>query len=459
MLPDASQYAALTRRREALAKALGHAPALLASGKPRPRNYAAQQYDFRAASHFLYLFGLNAPEGMAFYDGQSWALYLPEPGPDDALWDGEVPGFAELSERLGCPVRGRGELPGALKGRKVATLPTPELETCVELAELLGREVRPGRLAPVDEPLADAVIALRLRHDDFAVAELRQAAEFTAAAHRAGMRATRPGVREAFVRAAMEQEFMARDVGAAYHPIVTVHGEVLHNHHHQHLLQPGDLLLADVGGESVGGWAADVTRTWPVTGRYSTTQKELYELVLRVQRETIAAVRPGVRYRHVHMLAHRGFAWGLVELGILRGDAEELVADGVTTLLFPHGIGHLLGLDVHDMEDLGDRAGYAPGRTRSKEFGHRFLRMDRDLEPGMALTIEPGLYLVPAILRDAKLSALAGDRLDRARLAQFSDVRGIRIEDDVLVTADGHEVLTAAIPKDVAAVEAVMAGA
>jgi Xaa-Pro aminopeptidase len=459
MLPDASQYAAFTHRRELLARALEGNPALLASGKPRPRNYAAQQYDFRAASHFLYLFGLNAPEGMAFFDGQAWTLYLPEPGPDDALWEGEVPGFAEISERLGCPVRKRSELPAALKGRPVATLPTPEVETCLELEELLGREVRPKKLAPVDERLADAMIALRLRHDDFAVAELRQAADITAAAHRAGMRATRPGVSEAAVRAAMEGELLARNVAAAYHPIITVHGEVLHNHHHHHLLQKGDLLLADVGGESPGGWAADVTRTWPVTGVYSTTQCELYEVVLRAQREAIAAVRPGVRYRHVHTVAHQALARGLVALGLLRGDPEELVADGVTALLFPHGVGHLLGLDVHDMEDLGDRAGYAPGRARPEQFGHRFLRLDRDLEPGMAVTIEPGLYLVPAILNDARLMATAGDRLDRERLARFSDVRGIRIEDDVLVTAEGHEVLTATIPKDVAAVEAAMAGA
>ncbi len=459
MLPDPAQYAAFLHRREQLAQKLGSAPALLASGKPRARNYAAQQYDFRAASHFLYLFGLNAPEGMAFFNGQAWTLYLPEPGPDDALWEGEVPGFAEISERLGCPVRPRGELPAALEGRPVATLPTPELETCVELAELLGREVRPGRLAPVDEKLADAMIALRLRHDDFAVAELRRAAEVTALAHRAGMRATRPGVTEAAVRSAMEAEFLARNVSAAYHPIVTAHGEVLHNHHHHHVLQEGDLLLADVGGESPGGWAADVTRTWPVTGRYSPPQRELYEVVLRAQRAAIAAVRPGVRYRQVHLEAHRVLARGLVELGILRGDVEELVADGVTALLFPHGVGHLLGLDVHDMEDLGDRAGYAPGLTRPREFGHRFLRMDRELEPGMAVTIEPGLYVVPAILRNEQLTACAKDRLDRARLADYSDVRGIRIEDDVLVTEEGHEVLTAAIPKDVADVEAAMARA
>jgi Xaa-Pro aminopeptidase len=209
-----------------------------------------------------------------------------------------------------------------------------------------------------------------------------------------------------------------------------------------------------VGAETAGGWAGDVTRTWPVSGRYSSTQRELYDVVLAAQTATIAAVRPGVRYRDLHLLAARQMAEGLVALGILRGDPAELVADGVAYLLFPHGIGHLLGLDVHDMEDLGDRAGYARDRKRSTEFGLRYLRLDRDLVPGMAVTIEPGLYIVPAILADQKLTARAGDRLNRTRLAQFDDVRGIRIEDDVLVTATGSEVLTAAIPKAREAVEA-----
>jgi Xaa-Pro aminopeptidase len=153
-------------------------------------------------------------------------------------------------------------------------------------------------------------------------------------------------------------------------------------------------------------------------------------------------------------LASRVLAEGLVALGVLRGDPHELVADGVHALLFPHGVGHLLGLDVHDMEDLGDRAGYAPGRTRSDQFGLSYLRLDRDLSPGMAVTIEPGIYRVPPILDDPRLRALAGDRLDRARLAQFGDVRGIRIEDDVLVTDGDPEVLTSAIPKEPELVEA-----
>jgi Xaa-Pro aminopeptidase len=270
------------------------------------------------------------------------------------------------------------------------------------------------------------------------------------------MKATRPGLRESEVRAAMEAALIARGMTVAYGSIVTVHGEVLHNEHHHHQLGERDLLLADVGAETAGGWAGDVTRTWPVSGRYSATQRDLYDVVLAAQRATIAAVRPGARYLELHRLAARTLAEGLVALGILKGDPAELVADGVVYLLFPHGIGHLLGLDVHDMEDLGDRAGYAPGRNRAGDFGVRYLRLDRDLAPGMAVTIEPGLYLVPAILEDPKLAARAGDRLDRARLAQFNDVRGIRIEDDVLVTATGHEVLTAAIPKDRTAIESVM---
>jgi Xaa-Pro aminopeptidase len=236
-----------------------------------------------------------------------------------------------------------------------------------------------------------------------------------------------------------------------------VHGEILHNEAHHHTLEPGDLLLADVGAETPGGWAGDVTRTWPVTGRYSSTQRDLYEVVLAAQKQALAAVTPGSRYLNVHVLASQAIAAGLADLGILRGNPIELAADGVVALLFPHGVGHLLGLDVHDMEDLGDRAGYAPGRERAKAFGLRSLRLDRDLEPGMAVTIEPGFYISPAILADPALTRVARDRLDRTRLQAFADVRGIRIEDDVLVTESGRELLTEAIPKTVAAVEAAMA--
>jgi Xaa-Pro aminopeptidase len=443
-------------RRGRLARRLEDRPALLPSSTARPRNYAANTFPFRAASHFLYLFGLPLRGAYGHYDGAGWTVYAPRPEPDAALWHGAEPGFDELAATLGCPVRPLEDLESALGRRPAATLPAPDLETCEEQARWLGRAIRPGTLAPVDEPLADALIDLRLHHDEAAVRELRLAASGTAAAHAAGMSATRPGVREFAVRAAMEAALLERGMTVAYGSIVTVHGEVLHNESHHHVLDKRDLLLADVGAETASGWAGDVTRTWPVAGRYSPTQRDLYEVVLAAQRATIDAVRPGVRYRDLHLLAARTLARGLVGIGILRGDPEELVSDGVVYLLFPHGIGHLLGLDVHDMEDLGDRAGYLAGRKRASEFGIRYLRLDRDLSPGMAVTIEPGIYIVPGILGDAGLTARAGDRLDRNRLAQFSDVRGIRIEDDVLVTPTGHEVLTAAIPKTRSAIEEAM---
>jgi Xaa-Pro aminopeptidase len=230
---------------------------------------------------------------------------------------------------------------------------------------------------------------------------------------------------------------------------VSVHGEVLHNDSHHNAVAPGDLLLADVGGETPEGWAADITRVWPISGRFSPTQRALYDVVLASQRAAIAAVKPGASYRGVHETAKRVLVEGLVALGIFRGSVDGLLERGAAAVFFPHGVGHLLGLDVHDMEDLGDRAGYAPGRARSTRFGDCFLRLDRELAPGMAVTIEPGFYQVPGILRDETLCGpfVRDGSLSRERLAQFADVRGIRIEDDVLCTPTGPVVLSASIPK------------
>lgn len=445
---------ALAARRARLAAALPDAALVLASGRTSPRNYADNGHPYRAASHFLYLVGLQKEGCFLTLQEGRFTLFAHAPTATDLLWDGPSPTLAELSEQLGLEIRDLGQLEAHLALRKDwAALPTPDLLGCDDLSRLLGRSVRPGQLAAQDVPLADAMIALRLIHDEAALQELREGAVTTHAVHLAGMAASAPGRTEAQIRAAMEHEALARDVPLAYQPIVSVHGEVLHSHTYRNALAAGDLLLADVGAESPGGWATDVTRTWPVSGRFSSTQRAFYDVVLAAQLAAIDRVRPGVRYRDVHLTAARELAKGLVSLGVLRGDPEELVADGVVGLLFPHGVGHLMGLDVHDMEDLGDRAGYAPGRERSTQFGLRSLRLDRDLEPGMVVTIEPGLYLVQAILEDPELSKLAGDRLDRAVLARYSDIRGIRIEDDVAVTTGAPEVLTASIPKQAEDVE------
>ena len=446
---------ACAERRGRLAARLGNRPALIAAGASRPRGTHRGLHPFRAASHFLYLFGLHLEKAVGLWTGEGWQVFLPEPGPDAALWTGPVPGFAELGEILGVSVLATAKMQEALKPG-TATLPSPDVETCVEQSTLLGREIRPGKLAAVDEPLADALIELRLVHDRAGIAGLREAAQATTAAHAEGLRAIRTGIRESVVRAAIEAELVARNMTTSFNSIVSVHGEVLHNEDHHFTLADGDLLLVDAGAETAGGWAGDVTRTWPVSGHYSPTQRDLYDVVLSAQTAAIAAIKPGRRYLELQGIAARAIADGLVGLGILRGDPAELVSDGVVALFFPHGVGHLVGLDVHDLDDLGDRATYAPGRTRSTDPGLKALRLDRDLVPGMAVTVEPGCYQVPAILDDPERTRVAKDRLRRDRLAAFRDVRGIRIEDTILVTADGHDNLNAELPKATSAIEAAM---
>lgn len=454
---------AFLARRDALLRSLGGSCALLPAGRPRSRNYPANRYPFRAESHFLYFVGRHLPEAALLFDEGGATLFTLPPCADDALWHGPREELSKLGQALSLETRPLSELPSVIARKKgeVATLPPNDDETAAWLSSLLGRriEARSGaKISGQDAELAEKIIAKRLVHDEAAILELRQAASVTARAHLAGMRAARPGISESEVHAAMEREILAAGMTNAYGPIVTVHGEILHNEAHENRVGAHDLILADVGAETREGWAGDVTRTWPSSGRFSETQRVVYEVVLRAQEAAILRARPGVRYRDVHEAACLTLTEGLVDLGILRGRASDLVDRGAHALFFPHGVGHLLGLDVHDMEDLGDRAGYAPGRARSARFGDRYLRLDRDLAPGMAVTIEPGFYQVPAILSDPSLvDPFRGD-IDWERLASFADVRGIRIEDDILITEGEAEVLTAAIPKTVEAVEAWMAG-
>lgn len=432
-------------RRERLDRALP-GPKLFVAGLPRPRNFTHNPYPFRAESHFLYFVGRGLPGAALVIDGPSTTLYVEPATPDEAMWFGPRPSLAELADEMEISVRPASELspkPGT------RTLPPQDAETAFWLADLLGRDVEPGggdRLEGGDADLASSVVDLRLVHDEAAIAQLRYAAVVTAEAHAAGRAATRAGNRESTVRAQMEAAMTERGLGTAYLPIVTTHGNVLHAGFTERDLVPGDLLLADVGAETAEGWASDVTRVWPVSGRFSPSQRDLYEVVLRAQTAAIASVRPGIRFLHVHQAAGLELARGLAELGILRGDPTDLYHAGAIAPFFPHGVGHLLGLDVHDMEDLGDRAGYAPGRTRLRGLGDRYLRLDRDLAKGMCVTIEPGFYRIPG-LTESELAPSVRGCISDAELARFSDVRGIRIEDDVLVTEDGCEVLTDAIPK------------
>ena len=454
MLAPVTVPAVFAARRERLVARFS-SPALFVSGLSRPRNFAGNRYPYRAESHFLYFVGRGIEGAALLVQPGGATLFAPRPDPEAELWSGKLASLADLAADLQLDVRPIDELP---LREAVATLPAQDAESSVWQSELVQRDIIHGsgfELSGLDRALGDAVIDLRLEHDAAAIEQLRFAAAVADRAHRAGMRATRPGQREFETRAAMEAAIIAAGCACSYNSIVTVHGEVLHNERHDGLVEASDLLLADVGAETMEGWASDVTRVWPAGGEFSTTQRELYDVVLASQEVAIAALRPGVRYLDVHRAAGLELLRGLIALGIFRGDLQDLYARGAAALFFPHGIGHLLGLDVHDMEDLGDRAGYAPGRVRSENLGDRYLRLDRDLRAGMVVTIEPGFYQIPALLSNRLEVGGLESALDRKRLADFADVRGIRIEDDVLVTNDGSEVLTRAIPKTIDEVEAV----
>ncbi|MEH2153816.1 aminopeptidase P family protein [Nostoc sp.] len=447
----------LRLRRQQLANLIDF-PAILWSGSNSPRNFPANPFAFRASSHFLYFAGLPLSKAAIRLEAGKLELFIDDPSPSSALWHGEMPTREEIAEKIGADVAGpMAELESWVED--AATLAVQDAATWTQQSQLLNRWVLPQSPPQgIDLELAKAIVSLRLTHDDAALTELRKAAAVTVEAHKAGMAATPQAKLEAEVRAAMEGVIIAHNMTTSYNSIVTVHGEVLHNEEYHHPLQPGDLLLADVGAETQTGWAGDVTRTWPVSGKFSSTQRDIYNVVLAAHDACIAKIHPGVEYGDIHLLAATVIAEGLVELGIFQGNPQDLVEMDAHALFFPHGIGHLLGLDVHDMEDLGDLAGYEEGRQRSDRFGLGYLRLNRPLRPGMLVTIEPGFYQVPAILNDANVRSKYQNVVNWQRLSEFADVRGIRIEDDVLVTTSGSEVLTAALPNHADTVENLLDG-
>ncbi len=436
------------RRRARLAAGLER-PLVIFAGHAPARNYSTNPYPFRAASSYLY-FGGPLVENAAWLiepesDGdEGCTLLRPVPGPDDGLWIGEVPDDEDLADAAGLrreAVVDLDQMDKLARGREAAAIAPPQVDTLAAVAKL-------GLPRANDEELR-AIINLRLRKDEHELAAMRRAAEVAMDAHRAAMTAIQPGRREADAAAAFHAVLAANECRPSFTPIVTVRCEVLHGQGHGNVMLDGAMLLIDAGAEEPGGYASDITRTVPVSAAWSPTQRQLYEMVERALHEATAACVPGRRYRDVHDLAARTICAGLVEAEFLKGNPDELCDRRAHALFFPHGVGHLIGLDVHDMEDFGDLAGYAPGRTRRPEFGHKFLRLDRDLEPGMAVTIEPGIYFVPAIWASDELVRPLADVVQRSVVDALLDDQfgGIRIENTICVRDEGGpEILSGALP-------------
>jgi Xaa-Pro aminopeptidase len=453
----------LVERRRRLVEAV-RGPILLFGQTQLPRNYPANPFPFRQDSTFLYTTGCNQPGAAAILSEEAgFELFVPEPHEDDELWFGVVESPAELLERCGADrVRTRRVLEERIEalrraGAPLHTVTVADPDALASLRSLTGQHLICGAADAASgggsEALMDAIIAQRLVKDAEELDEIRGALAVTRRAHLAAQELSRPDTKESQIAGRVAEIFVEAGHAEAYTSIITVRGEVLHCHETKHTLEPGQILLIDAGSEAPSGYASDVTRSFPVSGRFDPFQRDVYETVLRANEAAIERCRPGVSYRDVHLEACRVLAEGLVEMGLLEGKPDDLVESGAHAMFFPHGVGHLLGLDVHDMEGYGDRAGYAPGRRRSEQFGTAYLRLDRDLQPGMVVTIEPGLYFVPAILRRKSFRQRFAGQVDFSRAEQYLAFGGIRIEDDVVVTAGEPEVLSADIPKHVAEVE------
>lgn len=270
----------------------------------------------------------------------------------------------------------------------------------------------------------------------------------------AAMALAKPGRYEYQISGAMEGIALANGCRLAFPPIVTVNGQIFHMHAQDNVLTRGRMLLCDCGAEAPSGYASDITRSIPVGGKFNRRQKDIYGIVLAGQESAIKAIKPGVNFKDVHLRTARLMAEGLKGLGLMKGDAAEAVAAGAHALFFPHGLGHNIGLDVHDMEDYGENyVGYGEKVERSRQFGLAYLRMARELKPGHVLTVEPGLYFIPALYALWRKEKRHGDFIVYDAVEKFLDFGGVRIEDDVLVTDRGRKVLGPPIPKTIADVE------
>jgi Xaa-Pro aminopeptidase len=443
------------KRRDQLRKQVGSGIILLLGHDDSPMNYTANAYHFRQDSTFLYFLGLDSPGLAAVIDADEKkdVLYGNDLDIEDIIWMGYLPTLKDRAAEVGISqTAALNDLPAALqdalqKGRTVHFLPPYRPETFLKLGKLLGIKPEEAR-SKSSVALVKGVVAQRSIKSDEEVAEIELALKTTVKMYDAAMRMAQPGIWERDIAGRVDGLAVAGGAGTAFPTILTRNGQILHNHEHGNRLKKGDLLVVDAGAASPMHYAADITRTVPIGGKFSGRQLEVYDIVLASQEAAIKSIRPGIKYRDIHLQTARIIAGGMKAIGLMKGDTEEAVLQGAHALFFPHGLGHMLGLDVHDMENLGEQnVGYDDTVQRSKQFGLAYLRMAKNLKPGYVMTVEPGIYFIPALIDLWRKEGKFPDFIAYDKLEAYRDFGGIRIEDDVLVTKDGRRVLGRTIPK------------
>lgn len=452
------------KRRKDLRESMDNGILLLPGNDESAMNYKGNTYHYRQDSTFLYFFGVNQPgmAGVIDIDEGMDILYGDDLTIDDIIWMGEHPGMTELAGKVGVEHTRPGaqlatDLQAAIsKGRKVHILPPYRGDQQVKLVSLLGCSLE-EITGFVSEEFIKAVVKLRSIKDEFEIAEIEKAVDVAYIMHTTAMKMGFPGNFERELAGAIEGIALSHGGPVSFPVILSMDGQTLHNHDHSQELVEGRLVVTDAGAETSMCYASDITRTFPVGGKFDARQKAIYEIVLRANMEAIQNTAPGISNKDLHLGAAKTIASGLKDLGIMKGDVEEMVSAGAHALFFPHGLGHMMGLDVHDMENLGENfVGYGDDMQRSDQFGLAYLRMGRKLEPGFVFTIEPGCYFIPALINLWKKEGKFKEFINFHKAEEFIGLGGVRIEDDVLVTENGYRVLGTPIPKTVEEVEQTM---
>ncbi|HZL11012.1 MAG TPA: aminopeptidase P family protein [Prolixibacteraceae bacterium] len=448
------------QRRRILCGEIGSGLILFFGNDESPMNYADNTYPFRQHSSFLYYFGIDVPSIAAIIDldNHHETIFGDDLTIDDTVWTGPQPTVAQHA--LSCGVEETQPLvklytilkEAQASRKEIHFLPPYRHENKIKLLRFLN--IRPDQFnVNASSDLVKAVISQREIKSSLEIEEIEKAVDLSADMHITAMKFARPGMTEAQVAAKVYEVALAQNCSISFPIIATINGQTLHNHSHHNFLKEGDLFLLDAGAETAIHYAGDLSSTFPVSKKFTDIQKEIYRASLKAHEAAVSCVGPKIKFIDVHLAACRSIATSMKELGLMKGDVDEAVAEGAHALFFPSGTGHMMGLDVHDMEDLGEVwVGY-DGEAKSTQFGLKSLRLAKELRVGHVLTIEPGIYFIPELIDLWKSEGKFDDFLNWNEIEKFRNFGGIRNEEDFLVTETGYRMLGKAKPKTIEEVE------